>query len=161
MNSIKKAALCLMSSALILLCGCGQIIGEAIGEALAESMGQMVAASVTQGLLGIGFGHAYYHETGQWPQSVEQIEVCCIENDGGNICNLLSEYEQMKFEPNEADHNTFDFEIVFAEGGKMTGNMKKEDYPQDFTFKDVMQAHLAMATEMFEDVESNKTKHTK
>jgi len=153
-NSIKKAALCLMLSALILLSGCGQIISEAIGEALADSMSQLIAVSVTQGILGIGFGHAYYQQTGQWPGAVEQIEDCCIENDGGDICNLLSEYEQIKFETNEADPNTVDFEIVFAKGGKISGNMKKEDYPQHFTFKDVMQAHLVIAAEMIENIES-------
>ena len=116
-------------------------------------MPQLIAASVTQGIFGIGFGQAYYQQTGQWPESVEQIEACCMENDGGDICNLLSEYEQMKFEPNEADHNTFDFEIVFAEGGKMTGNMKKVNYPKEFTFNDVMQAHLAMAAEMLENID--------
>jgi hypothetical protein len=155
MDSTKKAALCLMSSALILLGGCGQIIGEAIGEALAESMPQIVAASVTKVLLGIGFGQAYYHETGQWPQSVEQIEACCIENDGGDICNLLDDYDRIRFEPNEADPNTIDYEIVFTEGGSMTGRMDKWDYPQDFTFKDIMQVHLTMAVEMIEKVGPN------
>jgi hypothetical protein len=155
MNSFKKVSLYLMLSALILLSGCGQIIGEAIGQALAESMPQLIAASVTQGILGIGFGHAYYQQTRQWPQSVEQIEACCIENDGGDICNLLGEYEQIEFETNEADPNTVDFEIVFVKGGKIAGNMKKENYPQDFTFKDVMQAHLAMAAEILENIEPN------
>jgi hypothetical protein len=135
MNSIKKTALCLMLSVLILLSGCGQIVGEVLGEAFSRT------------LIGMGFGEAYHHETGRWPQSVEQIRDYCVKTEQGDICKLLDDYEQIQMEPNEVDPNIIDYKIVFA-GGKMAGHTQKQDYPNDFTFKDIMQVHIAIAEEI-------------
>jgi hypothetical protein len=131
MNFVKEAALHLILSALVLLSGCGQVVGKALGEAFSRTM------------IGMGFGQAYHHETGQWPQSVEQIRDYCVETKQGDICKLLDDYEQIRFEPNEVDPNTIDFEIVFA-GGEMAGQTTKQDYPQEMTFKNIVQMYLTM-----------------
>jgi hypothetical protein len=158
MKSVKKTALYLILSALVLLSGCGQVVGEALGEALGESFSQMLMATFTRGVIGMGFGQAYHHETGQWPQSVEQIRDYCIETEQGNICKLLDDYEQIRFEPSEVDPNAIDYEIVFADGGKVTGLTQKQDYPKECTFKDVVQAHLVMGAEIIEHMDKKDAK---
>jgi len=145
-----------MLAALVLLSGCGQVIGEAIGEALAGSFSQMFMVTFARAMIGMGFGQAYHHETGQWPQSVEQIRDYCIETEQGDICKLLDDYEQIRMEPNEVDPNVIDCYIVFAGGGgPFAGRMTKQDYPQELTFEDIVQVYIAMAADMIEKIETN------